>query len=207
MILGVIILAVIAASGFFITQGINHVGITLDTNGTDVTVRTFSLISFPPSDMETEIKDKVLYDIKDPNSNVNSIKNDVKAVAKKYNYNVDVTVISQFGTDQLPMPATVRGDSMYPTLKDGQGIVLLKTNNLKEGDIVVAFHPDYGMIVKRLAKIQGYQVYLKSDNRNVEVISTQTHLYGNVYQVETIKKTPLDTWLPKSNVIGVVKIY
>ena len=59
------------------------------------------------------------------------------------------------------------------------------------------------MIVKRLSKIEGNKVYLTSDNKNVEVSTVQLSNGA----VETITKTPLNTWLPRDNIIGVVKVY
>jgi phage repressor protein C with HTH and peptisase S24 domain len=105
------------------------------------------------------------------------------------------------------MRATVRGTSMVPTLQDGQDIIILKTKNLKVGDIVVAVHPTYGLVVKRLSIIEGNQVYLTSDNKNVEIINTKTKLPNGSVEIVTVQKTPLNTWLPTNNVIGVVKVY
>ncbi len=135
------------------------------------------------------------------------VKADIKSIASNYNYNANVKIVSQFGTDQLPMPATVRGTSMIPTLQDGQEIIIVKTNNLKVGDIVVAVHPTYGLIVKRLSIINSTQVYLTSDNKNVEVVNTETTLPNGTIETVTVQKTPLNTWLPTANVIGVVKVY
>ena len=184
----------------------SNVDITLKTDGTSVDVQASSLFETPPQ-MTAEMERKAMEDIQDPHSSVESIKNDLSAIAKKYNYTADVTIKSQFGTDQLPMPATVSGTSMVPTLQDGQDIIVLKTKNIKVEDIVVAFHPDYGMIVKRLKKIEGNRVYLMSDNRQVEVYTTETPLPDGAVEIQTIKKTPLDTWLSKDKVIGVVKEY
>jgi signal peptidase I len=206
LFLGIFLVVVIGAASFYVTEELKNVDITIRTNGADATISTSSWSGIPGM-MITEIKDKTLTDIEDPNSTVESLKNDIISIAKRYNRTADVTIISQFGTDKLPMVAVVKGDSMYPTLTDGQSITVLKTSDIKVNDIVVAFHPQYGIIVKRLSKIDGNRVYLKSDNKNKEIITTQTHLYGNVYQVETIEKTPLNTWLPKENVIGVVKVY
>lgn len=205
LIIGIIIIGIIAASGFILTQE-NSVEITLETNGTTVDIQPSSLFSIPPQ-MEAEMQEKALIDVQDPKSTVESVKRDIKTIAKKYNYTADVTIKSQFGTDQLPMPATVSGTSMVPTLEDGQEIIVLKTDDYKVNDIVVATHPEYGMIVKRLKKIEGNKVYLMSDNRKVEVYTTETALGNGMVEVETIKKTPLDTWLPKENIIGVVKEY
>lgn len=181
----------------------HDIGITLNTNGTNVSIKSNSFLNNPPSQMMEDMEQKALIDVESPNSNVTSIKSDMQTIAKNYNYTVDVTITSQFGTDQLPMPAQVSGTSMVPTLQDGQSIVVLKTKDYKVGDIVVATHPTYGMIVKRLSKIQGDEVYLTSDNKNIE---TTTIPLGNG-AVETVTKTPYNGWLPKDNIIGVVKIY
>jgi signal peptidase I len=201
LIIGMIILGVMATSACITPS--NNVGITINTNGTDVTVKSSSFFNTLPSEMTSEMQKKALTDIDDPNSTVESVKSDMQSIAQEYNYTANVTIVSQFGTDQLPMIAQVSGTSMVPTLQDGQEITILKTKDFKVNDIVVANHPDYGMIVKRVGKIEGDRVYLMSDNKHVE---TSTVRLSNG-MVETITKTPLNTWLPKKNVIGVVKDY
>ena len=84
---------------------------------------------------------------------------------------------------------------------------MLKTDQFQVNDLVVAVHPDYGLIVKRVAEIDGDQVYLKSDNRETEIVGTESRVVNGVEEVVTIEKTPLDAWLPKENVVGVVKVY
>jgi len=204
LILGIIILGIVATSAFYVTHEMGSVDITLKTDGTDVTVQASSLFDTPPQ-MTSEMRLKALEEIQEPDSSVESIKQDMTIIAKKYGYTADVTIKSQFGTDKLPMPATVSGSSMVPTLEDGEEIIILKTDDIKVNDIVVAFHPEYGMIVKRLKKIEGNRVYLMSDNRKVEVYTTETPLPDGAVEVQTITKTPLDTWLSKDKVIGVVK--
>jgi signal peptidase I len=201
LVIGIIILGVMATSACIAPS--NNVGITLNTNGTNVSVKSSSFLSNPPSQMMADMEKKALNDVENPNSTVTSVKSDMQTIAKNYNYTVNVTITSQFGTDQLPMPAQVSGTSMVPTLQDGQSIIVLKTKDYKVGDIVVATHPTYGMIVKRLSKIEGNKVYLTSDNKNVEVSTVQLSNGA----VETITKTPLNTWLPRDNIIGVVKVY
>ncbi|MEL7669819.1 S24/S26 family peptidase [Methanobacterium sp.] len=200
-VIGIIILGVMATSACIAPS--NNIGITIDTNGTNVTVKSTTFLSNPPSQMMSEMEQQALTDIESSNSTVESVKSDMQSVAKKYNYTVNVTIKSQFGTDQLPMPAQVSGTSMVPTLQDGQSIVVLKTKDFKVNDIVVAVHPDYGLIVKRVGQISGDQVYLISDNKNIE--TTTVKLSNGA--VETITKTPYKGWLPKKNVIGVVKEY
>ena len=51
--------------------------------------------------MKKEIKNKVSTDVESSNSTVESIKSDVKTIASKYNYNANVKIVSQFGTDQV----------------------------------------------------------------------------------------------------------
>lgn len=205
IIIGIIIIGIIAASAF-VMQSTNSVGVTIDTNGSDTTVK-ISSIFITPVGMKDEMQQKAAEQIIESNSTVESIGNDMNAIAKKYNYTATVTINSQFGTNQLPMPATVSGTSMVPTLKDGQSIIVLKTKDYKVNDIVVATHPDYGLIVKRLKKIEDNRVYLMSDNRNVEYFTTEKNLGNGLVEIDTYKKTPLDTWLPRENIVGVVKIY
>lgn len=207
LILGVVILVILVVSMFSIVES-NNLGITINTDGssTNVSYQSFLIWSLP-SGMEKEIKNKASGDVQSPNSNVDIIKSDIKSIASKYGYNADVKIVSQYGTNQLPMAAKVNGTSMVPTLKDGQSILVLKTNNLTVGDIVVAIHPTYGLIVKRLSIIEGNQVYLTSDNKNIEITNTQTTLPNGSIETVTVEKIPLNTWLPKANVIGVVKVY
>ncbi len=205
LIIGIIVIGIIASSSFLM-QNLGNVSVTIDTNGTDTTVHTFYIFG-TPQQMTAEMQNKVESQITEPNSTVESISNDMKAIAKKYNYTATVTIKSQFGTNQLTMPATVSGTSMVPTLKDGQQIVVLKTKDYKVDDIVVAIHPDYGLIVKRLKVIELEKVYLMSDNHQVEYYTTQKDLGNGLVEVDTYKKTPLNTWLPRQNIVGVVKIY
>ena len=126
-------------------------------------------------EMMKDIKKNVITDIASPNSTDESIKSDVRNIASKYDYNANVKIVSQYGTDDLPLFVTVNGTSMVPTLKNGQDIIVLKTNNLNVGDIVVAVHPTYGLIVKRLSRIEVNQVYLTSDNKKLKLLIKKQH--------------------------------
>jgi len=201
--LAVALIAVIliAAAGiFYYAENADAVDITIKPDGVNITVeaRTMMFTSAPTA-MEQEIGNYMADVINDPDSTVDSIKADVKEIAKEYGYRkIDVRIESQFGVDQLPMPAVVSGDSMYPTLRDGQELIVLKTDDYRVGDIVIAKHPEYGLIVKRVGKIEGSRVYLMSDNKKVERIYTPTSV---------IVRTPLNTWVPRSAIVGVVKKY
>lgn len=207
LILGFVVL-ILAATTIYSGLGTNNISVVVDTNGNSTDVNYQSILAGSlPQGMVKEIKNKAFEDVQSSNSTVDTVKADIKSIASNYNYNANVKIVSQFGTDQLPMPATVRGTSMVPTLQDGQEIIIVKTNNLKVGDIVVAVHPTYGLIVKRLSIINSTQVYLTSDNKNVEVVNTETTLPNSTIETVTVQKTPLNTWLPTANVIGVVKVY
>jgi hypothetical protein len=207
LVIGLLVLVAVAGSAYVLSNQ-HNIGITIKTtNGTDVSIQSSSFLFKVPDAMIDEMEIKALTDLQDPDSSLGSIQTDMQNIASKYNYTVNVKISSQFGDDQLPMPATVKGTSMVPTLQDGQDIVVLKTTDFKVGDIVVAHHPDYNLIVKRVGEINGSQVYLQSDNKQVEVVENQIRYVNGVKQVVTIEKTPLNTWLPKSNVIGVVKLY
>ncbi|MDI9624753.1 MAG: S24/S26 family peptidase [Methanothermobacter sp.] len=196
-ILILLLLVVAIGTGLYIHEN-KTVNIIIETDGTTVTVKTSTLFFTPtPPGMEEEIADYMESVIDDPESTVDSIKADVKNIALRYGYSVvNVQLRSQFGVDQLPMPAKVKGNSMYPTLKDGQQLIVLKTKDFKVGDIVVAKHPEYGLIVKRVGKIEGDMVYLISDNKNVERVYTGTSI---------VIMVPLNTWVHRSDIIGVVK--
>lgn len=201
VLIAIAVLAIIAVSGaFYYLDHVDSVDITIKTDGVNITVEADTIFfQKVPAGMEQEIGDYMADVINDPDSTVESIKKDVTDIAERYGYReVNVRIESQFGVDQLPMPAVVSGDSMYPTLKDGQDLIVLKTDRYRVGDIVIAKHPEYGLIVKRVGKIEPERVYLMSDNKKVERIYTPTSV---------IVRTPLNTWVPRSAIVGVVKEY
>ena len=202
------VLIIVAASVMYSGFGTNKINLVINTNGTNTYVTNETKLYGPKSqEMMQEIKKNTIADVASPNSTDESIKSDVSSIASKYNYNANVKIESQYGVDKLPLFATVNGTSMVPTLKDGQEIIVLKTDNLKVGDIVVAIHPTYGLIVKRLSMIEVNQVYLTSDNKNVETINQKTTLPNGTVRIIKEQKSSLNTWLPKNDVIGVVMIY
>ena len=207
-IIGLLVLLLAIVSAVYFVSNQHNTVITVKTNGTDTSVQAASTpISVIPEKMVAEMNNRAFNDVESYTSTVNSLKADMKAIARKYNYTAEVTINSQFGTDQLPFPATVSGTSMLPTLKDGQNIIVLKTSDFKVGDVVVARHPTYGLIVKRVASIKGDQVYLKGDNRQIQIVGTETRVVNGGVEQVTIEKTTLDAWLPKANVVGVVEGY
>lgn len=198
--IGIILVVLIAGSSIILNQYNNSVTINIETNGTEISVEAATLpFNDVPEDMEQGILNYLVDAIKSPDSTLESIESDVKLISKKYDYTeVNVNLKSQFGENQLPMPAVVSGNSMYPTLKDGQDLIILKTENFKVGDIVISKHNEYDLIVKRVGKIENNRVYLMSDNKEVETIYEGNYI---------VTKTPLNTWVPRNYVIGIVKDY
>ncbi|MBU4536130.1 MAG: S24/S26 family peptidase [Euryarchaeota archaeon] len=195
----VLALALVAASSIALSSIEPTLNVNIQTDGSSTTVQSYTFWGMVPPQMDEEMARYAAEAINKPSSTLESIKAGVKSIAFKYNYTqVDVTIKSQFGEDQLPLPAVVKGNSMVPTLYDGQSMTVLKTADIKEGDIVVAFHPTYDLIVKRVSIIEEDRVYLISDNKEVEVTYTATSV---------ITRTPLNTWVPRGDIIGVVKSY
>lgn len=191
-----------------IIPSLNQINVTVKTDGTTTKVQATALTAgvVLPENMLKEMQNKAITDVKSDNSTIDSLKADMNAIAQKYNYTAEIIISSQFGTDQLPFTAVVNGDSMIPTLKNGQMVVALKTPDFKVGDIVIARHPSLGLIIKRVASIKKGKVFLKSDNRKIEIINKETPLPDGAVEINSYKKVPLDTWQPKKNVIGVVKL-
>ncbi len=196
-VIALLVLVIASASAYLYLDHSKNVEVTIKTNGSDVDVSASPvsiIFNRIPFTMLAEMDKKAFEDVYSDTSTVDSVKDDMKEIGQVYGYNVTVKIDSQFGTDKLPMIATVKGTSMLPTLQDGQNLVLVKTKDFKVGDIVVARHPTYGLIVKRVAQIKDDQVYLMSDNREVTI-------------TDNVITKGLDTWLPIDDVVGVVMEY
>lgn len=58
----------------------------------------------------------------------------------------------------------VSGDSMTPSLNDGDYLVISSLKALKVGRIAVLNHPNYGVMVKRIDALTSTHVLLRGDN-------------------------------------------
>lgn len=178
----------------------DKLSIDIYTNGTDYEL-SYNDYFFDeiPNNLIEEIQLYLKNNLQKYSSTKDSIVTDIKNIARKYGYvNINVNIKTPLENNELPYSVVVSGTSMYPTLKDGQRLVAIKTKNFKIGDIVVSKHDKYGLIIKRVSKIETNRVYLISDNKETEVIHN-----GN----QIITKTPLRTWVPKNYVIAVVPNY
>lgn len=68
----------------------------------------------------------------------------------------------------------VTGDSMYPTLKNGQIIIVAKPKPPLENQVAVINHNGVEKI-KRITKIRDAKIYVEGDNRDS---STDSRVFG-----------------------------
>ena len=76
--------------------------------------------------------------------------------------------------------------------------MLNKTHDIHVGDIVVAESDEYGGIIKRVDQIDGNDVHLISDNKEV----SYEHINGVLYEVKGVT-----TWVDISDIHGVAISY
>ena len=70
----------------------------------------------------------------------------------------------------------VRGVSMAPTLAPGDYMIVTKARAIRPGFVVLANHPKYGIIVKRVATVSQQSVTLSGDGSE----STSTEALGKI---------------------------
>ncbi len=64
----------------------------------------------------------------------------------------------------------ITGDSMLPTLGNGDYVLALCWKyQLKIGHLVIAKHPDYGLIVKRICELVNDDQFLLSGDNTISV--------------------------------------
>ena len=185
---------------FYVFSDNNELTINMYTNGSDYELSfDNSLFDEIPSNLINEIQLYLNNNLKKYSSTKDTISIDLRNIARKYGYtSINVDIETSLEDNELPYLIIVSGNSMYPTLKDGQRLIAVKTKNFKVGDIVVSKHDKYGLIIKRVNNIESNRVYLTSDNKEVEVIYKGSQI---------ITKTPLKTWVPKNYIIAVVPNY
>jgi nickel-type superoxide dismutase maturation protease len=74
----------------------------------------------------------------------------------------------------------VSGDSMLPTLKDGDAVMIVATRSIKPGDVVLADHPYKSSVkmVKRVHAIDGEGRYSLTGDNPAE--STDSRTFGSL---------------------------
>ena len=74
----------------------------------------------------------------------------------------------------------VQGDSMLPTLKDGDAVMIIPTKSIEPGDVVLADHPYKSSvkILKRVSAIDGDGRYSLTGDNPAE--STDSRTFGSL---------------------------
>lgn len=196
IILALIILIFVA---FIIFSFVNSNTVSIYNDGENVSVTTHTLSGIDINQMNEDICNYTVNAMNDTTSNITTLKNGINNICKHYGLeDVELSVDSSIGENQIPLVVNVDGTSMLPTLQDGQKVLVNKTHNIHVGDIVVAESDEYGGIIKRVGEIDGNSVYLVSDNKEI----SYEYINGNLYEVKGIT-----TWVDISDINGVVIKY
>ena len=191
-ILAFIIIIVILA--IFLTHESNSINVYID--GENVTTSTQGVNS---DELNEEICDYTLQSMNSPNTNIYTLKSGIEDICLKYDINTtNIQIDSTIGENSIPVIFQVDGTSMLPTLQNGQDVLVNKTQDVNVGDIVVANSTEYGNIIKRVDQVNGNQIHLVSDNKNVEY----QEINGEIYETKGIT-----TWVDSSDIYGVVIKY
>ncbi len=196
VILAVIIVILIAVLGLMFL-GNDSVDIYID--GENVTVSTNTLSDIDQNSLNLDICDYTLDVMNDTTTDIETYKHGISNICSQYGLeDVEVNLDSSIGENQIPVIVYVDGTSMVPTLQDGQSVLLNKTHDVHVGDIVVADSDEYGGIIKRVGDINGDEIYLVSDNKNI----SYEYINGVLYELKGIT-----TWVDISDINGVVIAY
>lgn len=196
-ILAIIILILISV---FAISFLYNDSVDVYIGGENVSVTTHTLnMNVDTKGMNNEICDYTLEVMNDTTSNITTLESGIKDICSNYGLeNPKINIDSSIGKNQIPVVVHVDGTSMLPTLQNGQKVLLNKTKDVHVGDIVVAESDEYGGIIKRVGDIQGDEIYLESDNKNVDY----EYVNGVLYEVKGIT-----TWVDISDINGVVISY
>lgn len=194
IVLALVILIFIAVIALFMINNTNTVDVYID--GENVSVETRSLSNVDLQGMNQEICDFTTNVMDDSKTDANGLHEGIENICAKYGLDKPtVNIDSSLGPNQIPVIVHVDGTSMLPTLQDGQTVLMNKTHDIKVGDIVVAESDEYGGIIKRVDRIDGNNVHLASDNKNV----SYEYINGVLYEVKGVT-----TWVDISDIDGVV---
>lgn len=146
-----------------------------------------------------EILNYISNNIYNSSADVETMKEDIREICYSYgSTDCDINIDSIIGEDQIPFIVWAEGDSMLPTIQNGQYVLVNKTHDIHVGDIVSVDSKEYGGIMKRVDKIDGDNVHLVSDNKNV---------YYKTIDGVTYEYRGITTWVDISEIEGVAIQY
>lgn len=185
---------------FFALYFVSTESVNVFIDGENITTKTQTINpNIDVDSLNNEICEYTLFVMNDTASNITTLKSGINDICNRHGLeNPEISVDSSIGKNQIPVIVYVDGTSMLPTLQDGQKVLLNKSKDIHIGDIVVANSDEYGGIIKRVGDIDGNNVYLESDNKNVNY----EYQNGVLYEVKGIT-----TWVDISNINGVVIAY
>lgn len=197
LVIGAIVIILLVFAGYFLFIG-ESVDVYID--GENVTSRaTVSPFSgVDTTALNKEICNYTFQTMNRTDGDMKTLQQGISRICLNHGLDkVKVHIDSTLGPNKIPIVFHVQGNSMYPTLNDGQTVTVEKTKNVNVGNIVVANSSEYGVIVKRVSDVKGNQVYLTSDNKNVNY----EYKNGATYETKGIT-----TWVNINDIYGVVQI-
>ena len=197
LIIGVIVLILFVLAGYFLFVG-DSVNVYIDGENVSSQIIISPFSGVDTNQLNEEICNYTAQAMHSTEGDYTSLRQGINRICLSHGLNnVKLTIDSPLGQNKVPIVFHVRGSSMYPTLSDGQTIIVLKTNDIKVGNVVVANSSEYGTIVKRVSEIKGDQVHLTSDNTDVDY----EYINGTLHETRGI-----DTWVNINDIYGVVQI-
>ena len=192
-------LTILILAAIFLIFYINLDTVDVYIDGENVSVETKSLSSADLGTLNREICNITCEVMNNTKENTTTLKNKITSCCDKYGLkNPKINIDSSIGKNQIPVIAKVEWTSMFPTLQDGQQVLINKTHNIHIGDIVVANSSEYGGIIKRVSDINGDNVYLTSDNKDI----TYEYINNSLYEVKGIT-----AWVNINDINGAVIEY
>ena len=94
----------------------------------------------------------------------------------------------------------VRGNSMYPTLKNGQVLLAKKYSQLNKGDIVIAKNDFEEVIIKRILYVPGEYYYffynLESQDSLYELLYDNSYKSISNFKTEHLNQSLIESKVP-----------
>lgn len=176
-----------------------HDSVHIFIDGENITAETTTFSDIDKHGLNEAICNYTLNVMNDTTTDIATYKNGVSNLCSQYGLkDSEINLDSSIGPNQIPVIVYVDGTSMLPTLQDGQSVLVNKTHDVKVGDIVTANSDEYGGIIKRIDKINGDNIHLVSDNKEI----SYEFIHGTLYEIQGIS-----TWVNINNITGVVISY
>lgn len=189
----VVILVLFAGYFLFIGESVN---VYMDGENVTSQIIVSPFAGVDTNELNKEICDYTFQTMNSTTGDAKSLKQGILRICLDHGLDsVKVNLDSSVGENEIPILFHVHGSSMYPTLNDGQVVIVKKTKDIQVNNIVVANSTEYGNIIKRVSDIKGDQVYLTSDNKDVK----SEYRNGTLYETKGIT-----AWVSVNDIYGVV---